>query len=37
MLLGIRRLLTPEQWNKLKADSVKTPGVIVVDPQQFNR
>jgi Spy/CpxP family protein refolding chaperone len=37
MLLGIRRLLTPEQWNKLKADSVKRPGVIVVDPQQFNR
>jgi Spy/CpxP family protein refolding chaperone len=35
MLLGIRRLLTPEQWNKLKADR----GRIVVDvpPQPFNR
>ena len=25
MLLGIRRLLTPDQWNKLKADSIPQP------------
>lgn len=28
MLLGIRRLLTPEQWNKLKAEPPVTPGAI---------
>jgi Spy/CpxP family protein refolding chaperone len=28
MLLGIRRLLTPEQWNKLKAEPPATPRAI---------
>ncbi len=28
MLLGIRRLLTPEQWNKLKAEPPVTPRAI---------
>jgi Spy/CpxP family protein refolding chaperone len=28
MLLGIRRLLTPEQWNKLKAEPPVLPGII---------
>ena len=28
MLLGIRRLLTPEQWNKLKAEPPVTPQPI---------
>ncbi len=39
MLLGIRRLLTPEQWNKLKADAANTPPRLLapVPPQPFNR
>ena len=39
MLFGIRRLLTPEQWNKLKADATNTPPRLLapVPPQPFNR
>jgi len=36
MLLGIRRLLTPEQWNKLKADAQRQPQMIL-QPQPARR
>ncbi len=28
MLLGIRRVLTPEQWEKLKAEPANPPGIV---------
>ena len=37
MLLGIRRLLTPEQWNKLKAEPAARQPQMILTPQPGRR